>query len=370
MVLWTPVRLIPDVYPLERDHMKRLVLAVALVVLLAVSLTIVACGGNKVPAGAIAAVGDGVVTQEQFDELMAQAKAQYAAQSGVEFPKEGTPSYNQLVASIVNYLVQNELIKQKAKEFDVSVSEKDVAERIKQIEQSPGVGSAEKLKKLLKDYAMTMDQLKAQISADLLKEKVKQKVYEDVKVSDEKLRAFFEDPKNAAQFKQPESRDTRHILVKTKAKAEEVRALLEADSSDENWQKLAKKYSEDPGSKDTGGVYAGVTKDSGFAPQYVKAAWALDTDEISQPVKTQFGWHIIQVTKISEAKTKTFEESKETIRQMLTYQEQATAWTDWLEQAMKDADVVYAAGFDPDKLTAPASPTTQPSPSVSATAAE
>ena len=162
--------------------MKRLVLAVALVVLLAVSLSVAACGGNEVPAGAIAAVGDGVVTQEQFDELMAQAKAQYASQAGVDFPKEGSPTYNQLVASIVNYLVQNELIKQKAEELDVTVSDKELAERLKQVEQS--VGGAKKLKKLLKSYAMTVDQLKEQLRASMLADAVKQKVYEDVKVSD------------------------------------------------------------------------------------------------------------------------------------------------------------------------------------------
>ncbi len=352
--------------------MKRLVLAVALVMLLTVSLGIAACGGNEVPAGAIAAVGDGVVTQEQFDELMAQAKAQYASQSGVEFPKEGTPAYNQLVASLVNYLVQNELIRQKAQELDVTVSEKDLNDRIAQVTES--VGGEKKLKKLLKSYAMTMDQLKEQVKASMLSDGVKQKVYQDVKVSDDKVKAYFDDPANASQFKQPESRDTRHVLVKTKAEAEQVRALLVADSSDENWKKVAKQYSEDPGSKDTGGVYAGVTKDSGFAPEYVKTAWSLDVDEISAPVKTQFGWHIIQVTKITPAKTQTFDEAKETIRQMLLYQEQATAWTKWLKQAMKDADIVYAPGYDPDKLTAPPTPatqpSTQPSPSASATAAD
>ncbi|HQG54663.1 MAG TPA: peptidyl-prolyl cis-trans isomerase [Thermoleophilia bacterium] len=341
--------------------MKRLVLAVALVVLLAVSLSVAACGGNEVPAGAIAAVGDGVVTQEQFDELMAQAKAQYASQAGVDFPKEGSPTYNQLVASIVNYLVQNELIKQKAEELDVTVSDKELAERLKQVEQS--VGGAKKLKKLLKSYAMTVDQLKEQLRASMLADAVKQKVYEDVKVSDEKVKAYYDDPKNESQFKQPETRDTRHILVKTKAQADEVRALLAADPSEENWQKVAKKYSQDPGSKDSGGALGAVSKGQ-MVPGFEKATWALKVDEISRPVKTQFGWHIIQVIKITPAKTQTFAEAKEMIRQMLLYQQQATAWSDWLKQAMEDADIVYAAGYDPDKLTAPATPATSPSPSA------
>jgi foldase protein PrsA len=346
--------------------MKRLVLAVALVALLAVSLTAAACGGNEVPAGAIAAVGDGVVTQEQFDEIMAQAKAQYASQEGApEFPEEGTAAYNQLVASVVSYLVQNELIAQKAAELDVTVSEKDLADRLAQIEES--VGGAKKLKTLLKQQSVTMEQLEAQVEASMLSDAVKQKVYEDVKISDEKVKEYFEDPANAAQFEQAETRDTRHVLTKTKAEAEEVQALLAADSSDENWTKVAKKYSTDPGSKDSGGSLGAVSKGRMVA-EFEKATWGLDVDEISVPVKTQFGWHVIQVTKVTPAKTQTLDESQETIRQMLLYQEQATAWTTWLDDAETAADIVYAAGFNPDILTAPATPA--PEPSASATATE
>ncbi len=105
-----------------------------------------------------------------------------------------------------------------------------------------------------------MEQLTEQVKSTMLSDAVKAKVYEDVKISDEKAKKYFEDPANKAQFDQPESRDLRHVLVKTKAEAETVRALLEADPSDANWKKVAKKYSEDPGSKDNGGAYAAVTK--------------------------------------------------------------------------------------------------------------
>lgn len=340
--------------------MKRLVFAAALLALLAVLLTVASCGGNTVPAGAIAAVGDGVVTQEQFDEIMTQAKAQYAAQEGAPaFPEEGTAQYNQLVASIVEYLVQNELIAQKAEELDVKVTQEELDERLKQIEES--VGGKKKLDKLLKEQSVTIEQLTAQVEASMLTDAVKQKVYDDVKVSDEQVKEYFEDPANADQFKQPETRDTRHVLTKTKAEAEEVRALLAADSSDANWKKVAKKYSEDRGSKDSGGSLGPVQKGR-MVPEFEKAAWKLDVDEISAPVKSQFGWHVIQVTKVTPATTQTFDDAKERIRQMLLFQEQAEAWTKWLDEAKKDADVVYAAGFNPAQLTAPPTASPEPAP--------
>ena len=103
--------------------MKKVMLAAVLLVLLASAFAFAACGGNQVPAGAIASVGSATVTQQQFDEIWAQAKAQYASQQGAPaFPKEGTAQYDQLKASIVNYLVQNEIIKQQAADMKVTVT--------------------------------------------------------------------------------------------------------------------------------------------------------------------------------------------------------------------------------------------------------
>ncbi len=255
----------PDRYPLERDPMKRLVTAAALFALLAVLLTVAACGGNEVPAGAVAAVGDGVVTQEQFDQIMAQQQARYASAEGApEFPKEGTPEYNQVVAAIVGlpgaeraHRAEGEGARhQRQREGTHRPTGADRAVRRRQEE----AGQAPEAVRHDPGAAGRAGQ------GAMLEEAVKQKVYEDVKISDEKAKEYFEDPANKAQFDQPETRDMRHILVKTKAEAEKVRALLEADPSDANWEKVAKKYSKDPGSKDNGRRVAAGRQGPGFAP--------------------------------------------------------------------------------------------------------
>ena len=74
------------------------------------------------------------------------------------------------------------------------------------------------------------------------------------------------------------------------------------------------------------------------------------------PVKTQFGWHVIEVTKKTPPTKQTFEEAKSMIQQTLLASQQQTTWEDWLKQAQKDADVAYGAGFDPKTLTASPSP--------------
>ena len=352
----------PVVNPWERESMKKLIVGVVLLTLVVPALLLSACGEEKLPAGAIATVGDGVVTQEQFDQIWQQAEAQYKSQEGAPpFPSPDSTQYNQLKASIVNYLVQNEIIKEKAAEMGVTVTDKQLDDRMKQIVKQ--VGGQKKLDKLLKEQSVTQAQLELQLQAQMLQDAVQQKVNDGIKVTQEQIQKYFDDPANKNQFSVPESVDARHVLVKTKAEAEKVRALLEADNSDANWKKVAAEYSTDPGSKDNGGDLGNFPKGR-MVKQFEDVAFDIEVGEVSQPVKTQFGYHVIEVTKKTPASEQTLEEAKKTIEEQLKYQKQATAWEDWLKQAMTDAGILYAAGFDPATLTA------SPSPAASASPAE
>ena len=340
--------------------MKKFIVGAALLVLIASAAFMAGCGGNKVPAGGIAAVGSGVVTQAQFDQIWKQAEAQYKSQAGAPaFPKEGTAQYDQLKASIVNYLVQNELVKQKAAELNLTVSDKELQDRVKQIVTQ--VGGQKKLDKLLKQQSVTVAELQTQLKAQMLQDKVRQKISESVKVSDADLKAYYDNPKNKSQFVTTESVDARHILVKTKAEAEKVRKLLEADNTDANWTKVAKQYSTDPGSKNSGGSLGNFTKGRMVKP-FEDVAFSLKVGQVSAPVKTQFGYHIIEVTKKTPATAQTFAQAKAQIKSTLLYTQQTTAWDKWLKTTLADAGIKYAAGFNPADLTP--SPSASPSPSA------
>jgi len=345
--------------------MKKVIVTAVLLGLLASAFVFAACGGNSVPTGAIASVGDATVTQEQFDQIWAQAKAQYASQQGAPpFPKEGSAGYDQLKASIVTYLVQNELIKQQAAGMGVTVTQKQLDERVKQITQQ--VGGQKKLDELLKKQGVTMDQLTTQLEAQMLQEALRTKVGENAKVTEAQIKAYYNDPNNKQQFVVPDSVDARHVLVDTKAKAEKVQQLLAADNSDANWNKVAKQYSTDPGSKDKGGSLGNFPKGR-MVPEFDKVAFSIKPGTISVPVKTQFGWHVIEVTKKTPGSSKTFEEAKSMIEQSLKFQLQAKAWETWLADAMKQADIKYGSGFDPKMLTASPSPSGSAAPAPSPT---
>ena len=334
--------------------MKKFIVGVVLLALVVPVLLAAGCGGQKVPAGAVAAVGSGVVTQQQYDQIFKQIQAQYKAQSSTTaFPKAGSAQYKALKASIVAYLVQNEILKQKAKDMGVSVTDKALATRMKAIVAQ--VGGQKKLDAMLKQQGFTMATAQERVKDQMLLEAVQAKVYAGIKVTDAEVEKYFNNPANASQFNTAATVTARHVLVKTKAEAEKVRALLVANNTDANWAAVAKKYSIDTGTKSKGGALGSFPKGTMVKP-FENVAFSLGIGQISQPVKTSFGWHVIEVTQKTPGSKKTLAQAKATIQQQLQYQKQSTAWTSWLKQATKDAGVAYAPGYNPDQLTASPSP--------------
>jgi peptidyl-prolyl cis-trans isomerase D len=115
------------------------------------------------------------------------------------------------------------------------------------------------------------------------------------------------------QFREPEQADVRHILVKTKEEADKIKKDLDAGAK---FDELAKKYSQDPGSKDKGGLYTGVTRGQ-MVPEFDKAAFTLPIGKVSDPVKTDFGFHVIRVDARREARVKPLSEVKPELEQVI-----------------------------------------------------
>src|SRR5450759_1296868 len=237
--------------------------------------------------------------------------------------------------------------------MNVTVTQKQLDERVKQITQQ--VGGQKKLDALLKKQGVTMEQLNTQLEAQMLQAAVQAKVGANAKVTEAQMQAYFNDPNNKSQFVVPDSVTARHVLVSSKAEALKVQKLLIADPSTANWLKVAKQYSIDSGSKDKGGDLGSFPKGR-MVPEFEKVAFSIKPGTVSAPVKSQFGWHVIEVTKKTPGSSKTFAEAKPMIEQSLKSQLQAKAWETWLADGEKKVDIKYAAGFDPKTLTASPSP--------------
>ena len=139
--------------------------------------------------------------------------------------------------------------------------------------------------------------------------------------------------------------DTKVDFAKSKKLADAVFAQLKAGGS---FVTLVKKYSQDPGSKTKGGEYTDVK--GTFVKEFEAAAFSLKTKEISQPIKTQFGYHLIEpLAAVKPAKTQTLAEAEKGIRTTLLQQKQTAALQKWAAGLGKKykGKVKYAAGFAP-----------------------
>src|SRR5919197_3164069 len=204
-------------------------------------------GGGKVPSGAVAKVSGQTITQDQFDQLLEQAKRSYKSQKR-PFPPAGSTEFKQLKDQAVAYLVQRAEFQQEADKLEIAVSDKEINDRLKKIKKQYFGGSESRYQKQLKQQGLTDAQVRDDIKAQLIQEKIFKKVTGNVKVTDTEVKKYYDQHKS--QYGVPEQRDVAHILVKTKALADKLYNQLKAGA---NFAKLAKRYSQDPGSKANGG---------------------------------------------------------------------------------------------------------------------
>ena len=190
-----------------------------------VSIALAGCGGgdDEVPTDAVAVVDGQQIAKTDYNALIAQAKKSYKNQKR-DFPKAGSQEFQTLKNQAVQFLVQREQFEQEAENLDVDVTEKQVDARLAQIQKQYFGGDKKKYEKQLKEQGLTDKQVRNDIRAQIVSERIFAKVTKDVKVTDKQIEDYYN--KNKAQYSQPESRDVRHILVKTKAQAD--RALRAA----------------------------------------------------------------------------------------------------------------------------------------------
>ena len=184
------------------------------------SIGLAGCGGvdEDVPSDAVAVVDGQDIAKSDYEALIAQAKKSYKNQKR-DFPAAGSQEFQTLRNQAVQFLVQREQFEQKAEDLDVKVTDKQVDARLEQIQKQYFGGDKKKFERQLKEQGITEAQVRNDIRAQIVSEKIFGQVTGKVKVTDDDIAKYYE--KNKAQYSQPESRDVRHILVKTKKQADD-----------------------------------------------------------------------------------------------------------------------------------------------------
>jgi foldase protein PrsA len=313
--------------------------------LLALALFAAACGSGDsrdVPAGAVALVGEEEIPKADFDALIGQAERNYEAQKQ-EFPKAGTPEYENLKNAIVKSLVERVQWEQKGEEMGVRVTDQDLEKRLDEEKERFFEGDEEKYEAELAKLGLTDAQVREELRGRILSEKIYKAVTSKVNVSAGDIKAYYD--KNKSQYQGPESREVRHILVKSKAKATDIYGQLRDGAS---FAKLAKRFSTDTTSAAQGGK---LTAPKGqTVPPFDKFVFSAEKGDLSEPIKTEFGWHVIEVlSAVKPAGVTPLSEVEATIRQTLLQEKQTKAMQQWVRdlEAEYEDEVAYAPGYAP-----------------------
>jgi peptidyl-prolyl cis-trans isomerase C len=315
-------------------------------------------------ADTVIAKGKGVeIKRGQLDEAVQTFKANSAAQ-GRTVPLDQT---SMIETAVLDHLIQTQILISKATDAEKTKAKEEATQSLK--DAKTNAPSEEMFNAQLKAMGTTEDQLVKTMAEQSTAEAV---ILRELKINitDADVKKFYDDTNNTAKFEQPEMVRASHILLTTKdpktdqelpqaekdAKRKKMEGLLKRAKAGEDFAKLAKEYSEDPGSKDKGGEY--TFPKGQMMPEFESTAFALKPNEISDIITTPFGFHIIKLSEHIPAKKVAFDKVAPRIKNHLAQQEVAQLAPDFLAKLRKDADVkILDESLKPPETPADVPPT-------------
>jgi len=240
----------------------------------------------------------------------------------------------------LNQMIQHVLFGQAANERRIQVSRTEIneafASQYNEVLQTNNL-TEEDLEQILIQQQQSLsgfkDSLRADVETQLRDAYLREQVVGVIVPTDDALAAYLE--ANVSQYDSPESIRAAHILVPDEATAQDVYEQLLAGA---DFAELAGEYSEDASNKDQGGDLNWFER--GFmVPEFDEAAFALEVGEISQPVQTQFGYHIIQLTDRRAAFVPTLDDIKDEIRDAYIAEQKSERFSDWYKDLRAASEI-------------------------------
>lgn len=305
--------------------MRRLLTIAAAVLLVAP-----ACGDLLDPAAAVV-YGEKIAIEEVQRQLDAYVESrgfkQLAAQGDSGALKR------EFEQGRLTDLIMRAVLTPAAEERGIEVTEQDVQDRIDEFVTAEFDGNAEALEEALTEQGLTQAQFHEIIHDQILNESLRADVAGDAKPTAADVEAFYEE--NIAEF---EATRAQHILVDDRALAEQLAARLQGASGKQAealFERLAREHSTDQGSARRGGDLGFQTAGTFVAP-FEEALAGLEVGEVSDPVRSDFGWHVIRVI---ARRVTPLEEARAGIEDQLAGPAQDEAWSAFLDDLFEEADV-------------------------------
>lgn len=275
----------------------------AIVVSMALSGLLMGCSSTD----PVATVGDAKITEEELTDSLVM---QYGAE-------------------VLDILISNKIVELEAEKAKISVTDGEIEEEYKTYIDY--YGNEETLTKTLESYGMSADKFRDELQSSILTEKV---LASTIKITDNELEMFFEE--NKANYATVEQVEASHIAVEDEATANKVVEHLNAG---EEFAELAAQYSTDSSSSENGGELGRFGRGA-MEREFEDVAFGLEVGEISKPVKTEEGFHIIKVTDKVEAKEAVYDDFKEKVYEELMNQKMTEEYPAWLEEKKEEYQIV------------------------------
>jgi foldase protein PrsA len=363
----------------------RLRVPLAGLALCATALLISACGGGSasdkstssgktsttVPADAVAVVGGETVEKAKLNALLTAVCVQYKA-ANKACPKAGTAAGKQLRDTFVEQLVMQAEFDSAGKKLGVSVKQSAIDANLKKLQlqyaKTNGKVDLKKWTKVLSDNHTTQAAVLDNIRDGLLRQAIYVNLTKSVTVPDADVQKYY--TKNKKTYTTPATRAVRHILVKDKKLADQIYQQLA--TSDAQFAALAKKYTLDASTKKNGGKLGSIQQGQ-TVPAFDKVAFSIPTGQVAKPVKSSYGWHVIEATSdtVKAAQKPLDKTLKAQIRTTLLNQKKQTVANKWFVSFQKtlEKSIRYQAGFTPPKTTSTATGSTVATSATTATTA-
>jgi len=262
----------------------------------------------------VARVGDAVITRQDY-----QRQLEYALNV---LEQRGQPRMmtDQQRALLLDAIINEKIFYLYALRNGVTVSEEKVKEDLEHRKRS--LPSEEAFQQWLASQGMTLDDLLAMRREQMISLKATKEMTKDLVVTEEELKEMHESLKAAGKMNRPsETVDVAHILTETKEAAEAARQRILAG---ESFADVAKEVSTDPTSAEDGGLYP-ETPRGAMVPEFEEKMFNIPIGEISEPFKTNFGWHILTVYAKHEMGEMNFDSVKGNIKDFIMKKKQGEA---------------------------------------------
>jgi foldase protein PrsA len=222
-------------------------------------------------------------------------------------------------------LITNKVIEMESEKEKVKVTGNEIDEELTKLQES--YGGEEGFASALEQNNVSIEQVREDIEYYLLAEKM---IEPSIKITEEELKTYFEE--NKESFDQKEQVKASHILVEDETTAKKVKEALD---NGKDFAELAQEYSTDTSNAAAGGDLGYFAKGD-MTEEFEKAAFNLGVDEISEPVKTEFGYHIIKVSDKKAAKAAVYENHEDEIKELLMDEKIQAEYPNWLEDKKTD----------------------------------